>query len=97
MDAVHVISNKRQAEFAVCCPDAGLPLQTWRKAMESNEFQGFNDLRRTFSSVDVVADRFVFDIRGNNYRIITGISFPKQICYIKYVLTHAEYDKGGWK
>lgn len=94
---MHVISNKRLVEFAVRYADAGLPLQTWRKAMESNEFQGFNDLRRVFGSVDVVGDEFVFDIRGNNYRIVTGISFPKQVCYIKYVLTHIDYDKRGWK
>jgi len=33
----------------------------------------------------------------SDYRIITGISFALQICYIKQVLTHAEYDKGKWK
>lgn len=94
---MRVISNKRLVEFSTRHPDADIPLQTWRKLMEACEFHSFNELRRTFGSVDIVNDKFVFDIRGNNYRLIAGISFTSQICYIKQVLTHAEYDKGAWK
>nr|WP_232225275.1 type II toxin-antitoxin system HigB family toxin [Dactylococcopsis salina] len=35
----------------------------------------------------------VFNIKGNRYRLIVGIDYKKQIIFIKYVLTHAEYDK----
>jgi mRNA interferase HigB len=94
---MRVISNKRLVEFANRYPDADLPLQAWRKLMEVNEFQSFGDLRRSFSSVDVVGDKYVFDIRGNHYRLVTFISFSKQLCFIKNVLTHTEYDKGAWK
>jgi mRNA interferase HigB len=94
---MRVISNKRLVEFAVRHPDADLPLQAWRKLMEVNEFHSFSDLRRSFSSVDLVGDKYVFDIRGNHYRLVTFISFSKQLCFIKDVLTHTEYDKGAWK
>jgi mRNA interferase HigB len=47
--------------------------------------------------MDKVEDLIVFDICGNRYRLITFISFSKQICYIKQILTHAIYDKGRWK
>jgi mRNA interferase HigB len=94
---MRVITNRRLVEFARKHPDAGESLQTWRKLIESNDFQGFNDLRKTLNSVDIHDDRYVFDIRGNHYRIIAGISFAQQICYIKHVLTHAEYNKGKWK
>jgi mRNA interferase HigB len=94
---MHVISNKRLVAFAEVYPDASAPLQTWRKLMESSEYKGFQDLRNTFRSVDIVKEKYVFDIRGNHYRLITGINFEKQICYIKAVLTHIEYDKGDWK
>ena len=77
---------------------AGEPLQTWRKLIECTVFQGFNDLRNTFGAVDTCETKYIFDIRGNHYRIITGISsFATQTCYIKQVLTDAEYDKGKWK
>jgi mRNA interferase HigB len=97
---MRVITNRRLVEFAREHPDADEPLQIWRKLMESNDFQGFNGLRKTFSAVDIHDDKHIFDIRGNRgnrYRIITGISFTQQICYIKHVLTHADYDKGKWK
>ncbi|GLQ92969.1 type II toxin-antitoxin system HigB family toxin [Dyella acidisoli] len=94
---MRVITNRRLVEFAQEHPDADEPLQIWRKLIESGDFQGFNDLRKTFNSVDIYEDKYIFDIRGNRYRIVVGISFVQQICYIKHVLTHAEYDKGKWK
>ncbi|TAM33524.1 MAG: type II toxin-antitoxin system HigB family toxin [Burkholderiaceae bacterium] len=94
---MRVITNRRLVEFAREHPDADEPLQTWRKLIESNDFQGFNELRKTFRALDIYGDKYIFDIRGDHYRIITGISFIQQICYIKHVLTHAEYDKGKWK
>lgn len=95
--SMRVISNKRLREFAQDFPDADEALQTWRKLIECTDFQGFNDLKNTFGAVDTYENKYIFDIRGNHYRIITGISFAAQICYIKQVLTHAEYDKGKWK
>jgi mRNA interferase HigB len=97
MYKMRVITNRRLVEFAREHPDADQPLQTWRQLIEANDFQGFNHLRKAFRSVDTHDDKYIFDIRGNHYRIIAGISFTQQICYIKHVLTHAEYDKGKWK
>ncbi|MEG3979486.1 type II toxin-antitoxin system HigB family toxin [Microcoleus sp. T3B2] len=39
----------------------------------------------------------VFNIKGNNYRLIVSIDYESQLIYIKYILTHAEYDKEKWK
>lgn len=94
---MRVVSNKRLLEFSARYPDALAPLQAWRKLMESTEFARFAALRRSFGSVDVIGDKYVFDIRGNRYRLIAGISFQAQICYIKTVLTHAEYNRGTWR
>lgn len=94
---MRVITNKRLVEFAQHHPDADRHLQIWRKLLESKDFRGVNELKKTFGAVDVYDDKTIFDIRGNHYRIIAGISFTEQICYIKHVLTHAEYDKGKWK
>jgi mRNA-degrading endonuclease HigB of HigAB toxin-antitoxin module len=44
-----------------------------------------------------VGDCTVFNIRGNHYRLICGIRYERQVIYIKYVLTHKQYDLGGWK
>lgn len=65
--------------------------------MESRHYQGFNDLKRTFGTTDLVGDKYVFDIRGNHYRVACRLDFVAQHCYIGAILTHAQYDKGKWK
>jgi len=94
---MRVITNRRLLEFSAIHQDAGGPLQAWRKTMESTSFGSFAELREVFRSVDRVGDLHVFNIAGNKYRLITFLHFDRQLCYIKQVLTHTEYDKGAWK
>jgi mRNA interferase HigB len=94
---MRVISNKKIIEFSNAYPNAYKPLQSWRKIMEFHSFENFAQLKAIFGSVDKVDDLIVFDICGNQYRLITFITFKKQICYIKQILTHTKYDKGRWK
>jgi len=94
---MRVITNRRLLEFSAAYPDASGPLQAWRKAMESTDFSRFAELRIAFGTVDKVGDLHVFNIAGNKYRLITFLRFDRQLCYIKQVLTHTEYDKGAWK
>ncbi len=94
---MRVISNRRLLEFAAIHPQAAEPLQAWRKLMECRSYSNFADLRDVFRGVDKVGDVHVFNIGGNKFRLIGFIQFNRQICYIKAVLTHAEYDKEQWK
>ena len=94
---MRVITNRRLLEFSAIHHDASVSLQAWRKAMESTDFGNFADLREVFRSVDKVGDLYVFNIAGNKYRLIAFLQFDRQLCYIKQVLTHTEYDKGAWK
>jgi mRNA interferase HigB len=65
--------------------------------MESCDFASFAELREAFRSMDKVGELYVFNIAGNKYRLIAFLHFDRQLCYIKQVLTHKEYDKGAWK
>lgn len=94
---MRVITNRRLLEFSAIYHDAYAPLQAWRKTMESCDFASFADLREAFRSMDKVGDLYVFNIAGNKYRLIAFLHFDRQLCYIKQVLTHKEYDKGAWK
>lgn len=94
---MRVITNRRLLEFSAIHHDASGPLQAWRKAMESAGFSSFAELREVFRSVDKVGALHVFNIAGNKYRLITFLHFDRQLCYIKQILTHTEYDKGAWK
>ncbi|WP_223826345.1 type II toxin-antitoxin system HigB family toxin [Spongiibacter pelagi] len=78
-------------------PQAAEPLQAWRKLVECRSYVNFADLRNVFRGIDKVGDLHVFNIGGNKFRLIAFIQFTHQICYIKAVLTHAEYDKEQWK
>lgn len=92
-----LISNKALREFAASHPDAGQPLQAWRRLIERGAYSTFPELRATFATVDKVGDRFVFNIGGNKFRLIASIAFAPQVVWVKAVLTHKDYDKGGWK
>jgi mRNA interferase HigB len=50
-----------------------------------------------YSKAEAVGNFTVFNIKGNTYRLIADINYIKQRIYIKYILTHAEYDKEQWK
>jgi mRNA interferase HigB len=58
------------------------------------DWSDFNDLRQDFPSCDFVGnDRFVFNVKGNRYRLIAIIHFDIRTIYIRFIGTHAEYDK----
>jgi len=97
MSAMRVITNRRLLEFSKLHADASEPLQVWRKVMEAGSYDNFAELRQVFRSVDKVGNLHVFNIAGNKYRLIAYLHFERQLCYIKQVLTHVEYDKEGWK
>ena len=92
-----LISNKPLRLFAEIHPDADDPLQSWRHLIEKNTIKNFAELRGIFPSVDKVGEKYVFNIGGNKYRLITTIAYQIQTVWVKHVLTHVEYDKGAWK
>lgn len=94
---MHVISRKALREFWEKYPDSQTPLSRWFKIMEKQDFGDFAELRATFPNADKVGDLIVFNIGGNKYRLIASIHFNRGKVYIRHVLPHAEYDKGGWR
>ena len=92
-----IISNSALRAFAAEHPQAQGPLQGWRRVIEKNRFDTWAALKAAFNTVDKVGDLVVFNVGGNKVRLIAHIRFEKQIVYIKAVLTHTEYDRGGWK
>ena len=65
--------------------------------MQQTDFGSFKALRDSFPSADKVGQLVVFNIAGNKYRLIASIHFNRGKVYVRNVLTHAEYDRGGWK
>lgn len=78
-------------------PKAKKSLEAWRKAMESEAFRHFADLKRVVRSADYVKPHAVFNISKNKYRLIAQVSYGIQWVRIEKVMTHDEYDRGSWR
>jgi mRNA interferase HigB len=89
-----VISKTPLLAFAEKYPDAKDALMKWYHQTQAANWRNFNDLKRTFSSADAVAnDRYIFNLRGNHYRLIALIIFKVRTVFILFIGTHKEYDK----
>ncbi len=93
---MHVISQKRIWEAKMMYPDAVSALDGWYRIIKVNDFNNYAELKCTFNSVDKINNKFVFNLGGNKYRLITTIHFNRQKVYVRDVLRHKEYDKGNW-
>ena len=94
---MHVISRKALLNFWHIYPDSQNALIRWYKIVTRETFDTFQLLRKQFPSADIIGDFVVFNICGNKYRLITSIHFNRHKIYIRYVLTHKDYDRGDWK
>lgn len=81
-------------EYAEAHPDAKVSLQEWTTIVKRSEWTCFADVKKTFDSVDNVGNQhYAFNIKGNNYRLIVVIKFTIKFVYIRFIATHAEYDR----
>jgi mRNA interferase HigB len=94
---LHVISRKKLLEAAARHPELTAPLDAWYRIAKKAAWGNLIDVRRTFPSADAVDEFTVFNIKGNSYRLITEINYLTGRIFLRPVLTHAEYSKGGWK
>jgi mRNA interferase HigB len=92
-----VISRKKLKEAAARQSDLEGPLDAWFRIAKKAEWKSLADVRTTFSSADAVGKWTVFNIKGNQYRLIAEINYTFGRIYVRHVLTLAEYDRGGWK
>jgi len=90
---MHVITKKRLNEFAKIHPDCRSALEIWYRIVKNNNFSSFVKLKEYFPNADIVGKLTVFNIGGNKVRLVTAIHYNRNKLYIRYVLTHAEYDK----
>ncbi|MCM5663221.1 type II toxin-antitoxin system HigB family toxin [Galbibacter mesophilus] len=91
---MRIVTYKRIKEFIEIHADSETPLNLWYHNVKVKEWENINELRKDFNSVDYVGNhRFVFNIKGNDYRLVAIISFNAKKVYIRFIGTHAEYDK----
>ena len=97
-----VIAKSAIDKFVHQHPTAKASLYSWFRMVSKTEFSNFTELRVIFPSADVVKNKngnniIVFNIGGNNTRLVAAIHYDRCKLYIRHILTHSEYDKEKWK
>jgi len=91
---MRIITYKAIEQYSDLHPDAKFALDEWYNKTEQSQWNCFADVKKTFNSVDSVGNkRYVFNIKGNSYRVIALILYKPKIVYIRFIGTHSEYDK----
>lgn len=92
---MQVIAKRTLKEFWQVHGQAKTPLEAWYAIVSHAEWTGPADIKGMYgANVDFVGDnRVIFDISGNRYRLIVRVSYRFKVVQIRFVGTHAEYDK----
>ena len=91
---MRIIAKKTLTQYAENHPQAAGSINDWFEKTRRAEWNNLTDIRQTFNSVDYVGNqRYVFNINGNNYRLVVLIIMTSKTVYIRFIGTHAEYDK----
>ena len=92
---LRVIAKKTLRDFWEQHADSEQQLKAWYLEASNAEWQSPNNIKKDYPSASILGDnRIVFNIKGNNYRlIIVKISYGHGMVWIRFVGTHAEYDK----
>jgi mRNA interferase HigB len=94
---MRIISYRRLREYSDSHADCSEALDNWFKVASKARWSNLIEVQTTFPSAESVSNFTVFNIKGNKYRLIVSIDYQHQLIYIKYILTHSEYDKEKWK
>ena len=74
--------------------DAEEPLRAWYREVEKEEWETPVQIEEKYPNARILGDsRVIFNIKGNHYRLVVKINYPGRIVYIRFVGTHAEYDR----
>ncbi|MFM0053319.1 type II toxin-antitoxin system HigB family toxin [Caballeronia grimmiae] len=91
---MRVISRKVLEEFVDKHSVAKSSLFSWYRLASKCQADDLAGLKKTFGSVDYVPPQyFVFDVGGNNFRVVAAIHFNRQMLFVRHVFTHNQYDQ----
>jgi mRNA interferase HigB len=91
---MRIIARHTLAKFWKSHPEAEQPLKAWFQIAKAANWMNTAQVKRTFNKASVInRERVVFDICGGNYRLIVAFKFSARIAWIKFIGTHAEYDR----
>ncbi|WKZ48303.1 MAG: type II toxin-antitoxin system HigB family toxin [Anaerolineales bacterium] len=91
---MRVISRKKLREFWEEHPDSRQPLQAWYADVKHSDWKKPSDIKNVYRNASFLSNnRVVFNIKGNNYRVVVVVEYSFGIVFIRFVGTHKEYDR----
>ncbi len=90
---MRIIAKRTLREFWELYPDAEDPLLAWYREVEKEDWTKPSQVKDKYRSASFVGDRVVFNIKGNDYRLVVKINYPYRVVYVRFVGTHEEYDE----
>jgi mRNA interferase HigB len=97
-----IITKRRLLDYAKRHPNASANLLAWITVTSSAQWQSITDVRKIFPHADLATASSsktvtIFNIAGNNHRLITAIHYNTRSIFILKILTHSDYSKDRWK
>lgn len=91
---MNIINRKTVIHYGEKYPAAKNQLLTWYNEILKQDFDNLNDLKAVYGNASIINNqRVVFNIKGNDYRLVVSINFRRKACYTIWFGTHKEYDK----
>ena len=91
---MRIIAKKILREFWEIHPDCEQQLKSWFKETNKAVWKNSNDIKSEYPSASIlINNRIVFNIKGNKYRLIVKINFEYEMVWVRFIGTHAQYDK----
>ncbi len=91
---MRIIARSTLIQFWKTHADAQGPLEAWFAEARRAKWKRPDDLKRLYPAVSIVAgNRVVFNIGGNKHRLVVHVRYDKGIVFVKFVGTHAEYNR----
>ena len=90
---MRIIARSTLRNFWELYPDAEQPLKAWYDEASRAEWDSPTDIKNIYRNASIIANnRVVFNIKGNNYRLIVHVRYDIEIIFIRFIGTHKEYD-----
>src|SRR5713101_4892310 len=91
---MRIIAKRALQEFWVRYPDAEESLLAWYREVKHEDWDTPPKIKMKYRTASIVGDnRVVFNIKGNHYRLVVKINYRYRVVYVRFINTHAEYDK----
>lgn len=91
---MRIIAIKVLREFWLRRPDAEQALRTWHEEVSRAQWSSPAEIKAQYAHASILKERrVVFNIKGNDFRLVASVAYQTKIVFVKFVGSHAEYDR----